>query len=40
MRNITTFISVSDSDYINRSADIDDIDARLQRIQAMMNAGV
>ena len=34
------FFSDAESDYHNRSADIDDIDARLQRIQEMMKNGI
>ena len=33
-------ISDAETDYHNRSADIDDIDARLQRIQEMMKNGI
>ena len=32
--------SDAETDYHNRSADIDDIDARLQRIQEMMKNGI
>ena len=33
-------ITDAETDFHNRSADIDDIDARLQRIQEMMKNGI
>ena len=33
-------ITETECDYLDHSADIDDIDARLQRIQDMMKGGI